>query len=148
MQTDNWMEYDQLICAEAIADEGVVNFFLAPLGLPKNRKTPYGSSYDGNLHYSICLQELRRRLKVSSYDEMQNFLGRIDTMEPLARANEVATLLRFLTTAPGGFKLVSDKELTFAEAKGEVVKNFTYVIAPLAICHSGLTFSVSGSMWT
>ena len=146
MQTDNWMEYDQLICAEAIQHEGVVNFFLAPLGLPKNKKTPWGSSYNSNSRFSICLQELRRRLKISSYDEMAEFLDRIDTMSPLARANAVATLLK--TTIPASFNLVSETEMKFAAGKGEVVENFTYVIAPLAITESGLTFSVSGSMWT
>lgn len=146
METGDWRAYDQLVCAKAIADEGVVNFFLAPLGLPKNRKTPYETSYDGNPSFSICLQELRRRLKVSSYDEMSKFLNCVDTMNPLARANAVAALLE--TSIPASFNLVSETEMEFAAGKGEVVEDVTYVIGPMAITDSGLRFSVSDSMWT
>jgi hypothetical protein len=148
METGNLYAYDQLVCANANhrIKAGVVDFTLAPLGLPRNRKTPYGSSYDGNTSFSICLQELRSRLQVSSYDEMSKFLNCCDNMNPLARTNAVAALLE--TTIPASFNLVSEAEVKFAASKGEVVENITYVIGPMALTESGLTFSVSGSMWT
>jgi hypothetical protein len=67
-------------------------------------------------------------------------------MNPLARTNAVAALLE--TTIPASFNLVSEAEVKFAASKGEVVENITYVIGPMALTESGLTFSVSGSMWT